>query len=96
MNNDQWMYVGHVASGEPFFIEQDINVWSYPWSSIDNGECGTVDVKEPRSGDEYVFTVWFIQPLPSARKIVFAAGEFSNGIFGFYRPKSNNALGCRQ
>jgi hypothetical protein len=50
-----------------------------------NARRQTALVKDPQYGNENRFNIYEI-PIGSLR-IVFAAGEFSNGIWGFYVPE---------
>lgn len=70
-----WKFLGTSLSRQPFFI-QGKNVWDYKWTEIENEYA---DVKDSTYGLEYDFEVWEIPP-----GIKFAAGEFSNGVWGFY------------
>lgn len=58
-----------------------VNIFKYPWH-----DCGeTARVTDPRHGVEKVFHVYAAEIDGVSRR--FAAGEFSNGIFGFYLPE---------
>lgn len=74
-----WKCIGWVADGEPLSIE-GVNVWSYKWKMLDK----IVTVKDPLYGKEHKFEVWRIEPGEGKCPIEFAAGEFSNLIWGFY------------
>ena len=75
-----WTYVGNSA-GEPFWLEPGIELWTHaPWL-----RSGTrVRILDPLYGAAYEFDVYEIDV--EGRRVRFAAGEFSNGIWGFYVP----------
>lgn len=75
-----WRYLRHVGEGEPVSIGGE-NVWDRDW--IPTGELASVI--DPQHGATRRFEVWKIQQV-GRPDIVFAAGEFSNGIWGFYVP----------
>lgn len=81
-----WEYIGHVAGGEPFYIN-GINVWDYEWSC--ETVCGNRKaVVKDSKGNLFDFDIWSISPL-GVDKLIFCAGEYSNGVYGFYREKSS-------
>ncbi len=75
--HNNWKHKATSGDGQYCEIE-GINVWDYKWQS--NYEI--VEVKDPVYGETKLFTHYWIQ-LPD-KKIEFVAGEFSNGVFGFY------------
>ena len=74
----EWRYIGHCFDGQRFEID-GINVWDHPWTSKE--ELRAV-VKDPGYLQTYDFHVYEI--VADSKCVVFAAGEFSNSIFGFY------------
>lgn len=58
-----------------------VNIFKYPW--LDCKE--TADVIDPHYGVKKRFHVYEAKIGNTVRR--FAAGEFSNGIFGFYLPE---------
>jgi hypothetical protein len=80
-----WKCVNWCAEGERFELVPGHNVWDHNFAST--GE--KVAVKDPLYGAEYQFTVYEIEI--DGRTIRFAAGEFSNGIYGFYLPGEDGA-----
>jgi hypothetical protein len=76
-SESQWSFAGAVPDGEPFNIE-GINVWQYPWE--DTSE--RVQVKDPHYHQDFTFRIYRVAA--PAGTISFAAGEFSNCIWGFY------------
>lgn len=55
-----------------------VNVFNYPWEST--GE--EIKVKDPSYQQEHVMSVFRINL--NGVSHTFAAGEFSNGVYGFY------------
>jgi hypothetical protein len=70
----------HIATGfENQRIEIDgIDVWSHEWVETNK----TVKVRDPEYGEVHEMNVYEIRD--SNRRLVMAAGEFSNGVYGFY------------
>jgi hypothetical protein len=82
-----WKFAGAVGDGEEFKIN-GVNVWSQKWAPV-KGEFA--DVKDPSYKQDFRFEVYTINN--GAVAIKFAAGEFSNCIWGFYvmAEKSNKS-----
>lgn len=58
-----------------------VNIFRFPWR-----DCGEVaDVTDPHHGTKKRFRVYEVTIEGQPRR--FAAGEFSQGIFGFYLPE---------
>jgi hypothetical protein len=76
MNTD-WNYVATIFDGEKFEI-QGLNIWDFEWKSTDE----KINIKDPLFGKNYSFDIYKIQTI--ANEIVFAAGEFSNNVWGIY------------
>ncbi len=77
-----WRFHGAAAEGQPYPIE-GIDVWQNKWQPLE-GELAIV--KDPHHGKIFQFSVH--QITAGDRQATFAAGEFSNGIWGFYVPDS--------
>jgi hypothetical protein len=73
-----WKYVGSCFDGLPLEID-GINVWKYRWNIV---EPTSVHVMDPRYGLKFRFGVYEI--VAEGNSVRFAAGEFSNGVWGFY------------
>ncbi len=72
-----WRFIGHCFDGEPFAID-GIDVWR-AWTPT--GEQATVtDPIYP--WQRYQFAVYTMTE--GARTVEFAAGEFSNTVWGFF------------
>lgn len=57
-----------------------VNIFEHPWNRT--GE--TAWVRDPRYGQTYGFPVYTVNGADGSR--LFAAGEFSSGVWGFYVP----------
>ena len=77
----QWSYVGRSLDSESFQID-GIDVWKHPWTQVDEPHTG---VKDPLYNQDYSFTVFEFEA--GSKTVRFAAGEFSNGAWGFYVQK---------
>jgi hypothetical protein len=77
-----WNFLGACSEGQRFEIE-GLDVWSRSWTRAK--EALSAEVKDPRYGQSFTFPVYQIEV--GSKKTLFAAGEFSNSMFGFYVPK---------
>lgn len=73
-----WQFFGSNTDEKNFVID-GINVWAFNWRSIDD-ELAVV--KDPIYGQVHNFSVYSVTN--GEKTISFAAGEFSNGVWGFY------------
>ena len=74
----EWEFAGAVPDGEPFEID-GLDVWKYQWR--DTRE--RAQVEDPHYHQPFTF---YVYELAGPDRVVrFAAGEFSNGIWGFYK-----------
>ncbi len=72
-----WTFLASGTELQPVRID-GVNVWDHEWHRTGR----KADVADPRYGQRFTFDVWSI---PAGKKSVrFAAGEFSNGMWGFY------------
>jgi hypothetical protein len=74
-----WIFVGAVPEGQGLEIN-GVNVWSQKWTTV-NGELA--EVIDPHYHQPFTFSVYTIKNGES--DIKFAAGEFSNMVWGFYK-----------
>jgi hypothetical protein len=72
-------HVGTCFDGQEMRIE-GVNVWDYKWELKET----MIKVKDPQYHNVLNFALWSITV--DGREIEFIAGEFSNGVWGFYRP----------
>lgn len=73
-----WQFAGSSKEGEPFEI-RGVNVWGQDWQVLPGQEA---HVHDPVYGQGFVFRVYTVQD--GEEKVEFAAGEFSNGVWGFF------------
>lgn len=78
-----WKFEGSCFDGEEFLID-DIDVWKLTWMRTGESKAMVVD---PRYGQSFAFPVYQISSMGVVFK--FAAGEFSNGVWGFYREQQS-------
>ena len=75
----KWVFIGHSFEAETFMIE-GINVWEQHWQTT--GEAA--EMNDPMyTWQGYRFPVYRITQ--NGKTIEFAAGEFSNTVWGFYQ-----------
>jgi hypothetical protein len=74
----EWQFAGSSREKEPFEI-RGVNVWAQGWQVVPGQEA---HVNDPVYGKGFVFRVYNIHD--GNHRIEFAAGEFTNGEWGFY------------
>lgn len=72
-----WKYLTSGTALRPIRID-GVNVWEHKWQ----GSGRKADVVDPIYGQRFVFEVWSVTA--GQQSVQFAAGEFSNGVWGFY------------
>jgi len=72
-----WKFEKTVNDGEEFRIK-GINIWDFKWEPT--GE--KIKIKDPLYGKFYSFEIYKIRNIDV--DIFFAAGEFSNCVWGIY------------
>jgi hypothetical protein len=77
-----WRFVKTVNDGEVFEIN-GINIWDFKWEVIGK----KIKAKDPLYAQFYNFDVFKIQN--GNVEILFAAGEFSNSVWGIYLKENN-------
>ena len=75
---ESWTFVGSCRDGVRFEID-GLNVWDFEWR-----KTARANVKDPLYGQALEFNVYEIAT--RTRSIRFAAGEFSNNVWGFFAP----------
>lgn len=83
--NINWKHLNTVPDGYKFNIK-GLNIWDYPWKNT--GE--KIIVKDPLYAREHNLCVYEIRK--GDLTIKFAAGEFSNCMWGIYTPKNNKLI----
>jgi hypothetical protein len=76
----EWVFVGHCFDGETFEIE-GLDVWKHSWVSTDQH----ASVSDPLWNQAFLFPVYAMSG--GGKTIKFAAGEFSNNVWGFFQRK---------
>lgn len=76
----QWQFQVSGMEGECQLF--GVNIFHYDWVSTGK----SVIVRDPRYNQEFRFPIYLINI--DGKEKEFAAGEFSNGIWGFYTLKS--------
>ena len=76
-----WKFVDIVSDGSPVFLN-GLNPWEYKWVRLD--EPPIVVPHPSYAGQRHEFAVYQITEGKIA--VRFAAGEFSNCVWGFYLP----------
>jgi hypothetical protein len=79
----RWEFVGACVDGQTFTID-GVDVWSHNWV---RREEQTASVIDPAYGRPFTFHVYEIEA--GKKKVIFAAGEFSACMWGFYIPKAD-------
>jgi hypothetical protein len=75
--DNDWKHIKTIADGERCVIN-DVNIWDHEWT--DTG--ARIQVKDPLYGRNFTLPVYEIQIGQTTAQ--FAAGEFSNCIWGIY------------
>jgi hypothetical protein len=77
-----WRHIGTCVDGQRFEID-GLDVWSHEWNEYPGLRARVLD---PRYGQQFNFRVYEMVGHVGAdeRKVTFAAGEFSNCVWGFY------------
>jgi len=88
---ENWKHSKTIVDGEKYEIS-GVNIWSYPW--IDTGE--KIKLKDPLYSQNFTFNVYRIEN--GEINIEFAAGEFSNCVWGIYEKenKTINSVGSEK
>jgi hypothetical protein len=76
-----WKHAKTILDGEQYKIK-GINIWDHPW--INTGE--QMKLKDPIYNQDFSFAIYQIEEGKTI--IEFAAGEFSNGVWGIYEKEN--------
>lgn len=77
--DSEWIFVGNCFDGDPFQID-GVGVWR-TWQ--ETGE--RAKIRDPLWGQAFTFPVYTMTN--GEKTIEFAAGEFSNTVWGFFQRK---------
>jgi len=70
-----WTYKTTIFDGEKYEIN-GFNIWDYSWVNTHE----TITIKDSIYNHDYVFFIYRLKDT----NVVFAAGEFSNCVWGIY------------
>ena len=76
-SSPDWEFFGATPDGQSFQIG-GLDVWKHDWRDTKE----RVHVRDPHYGQDFTFHVYEIGS--AERVVTFAAGEFSNCMWGFY------------
>ncbi|MDD5270938.1 MAG: hypothetical protein PHE80_07115 [Candidatus Omnitrophica bacterium] len=76
--NCKWEFLGTSVDSTSFMIN-GIDVWKHKWKKASEPKA---EVKDPLYKQDFSFEVYEIED--GDKRIEFAAGEFSNCVWGFY------------
>ena len=74
----KWEHFATVGEGEPVVVD-GLDVWKHTWTRVIDSYGKTARMRVYSVSD-------------GSRSAMFAAGEFSNGVWGFCRARSNEEL----
>ncbi len=80
-NMKEWVLIKIVPDGQKIIIN-GVNLWEHQWISLDEEPIKVSHSSYPNQ--EHDMSVYKI--ISGDKNIVFAAGEFSNCVWGFYIP----------
>ncbi|MBB6464125.1 hypothetical protein [Flammeovirga kamogawensis] len=72
-----WKHKATIIDGQTFKLKE-LNIWDYQWEDTGN----SIQIKDPMYGKDYKLNIYRI--VKENIKIQFAAGEFSNCVWGIY------------
>jgi hypothetical protein len=72
-----WKFATTITDGQTFFIN-GLNIWDYEWKNTEE----KISIKDPLYNQPYDFNIYEIKH--NNLTAMFAAGEFSNLIWGIY------------
>jgi hypothetical protein len=79
--DEGWRFVSICLESEPVDLGDGLNPWEVDWIST----AGRITVPHPQyPAARHRMDVW--QVADADPPVTFAAGEFSNGVWGFYVP----------
>jgi len=73
----EWKFRSSLIDGEDFILK-GMNIWDFEWRNTGKN----IKINDPLYQEDYSFTVWEINN--GNQSAEFAAGEFSNGVWGIY------------
>jgi len=76
-----WKHVAIGFEGDPVSLG-GLNPWELPWHSLGEPPIIVAHPSYPRQRH----SMWIYELRVDNEAVMFAAGEFSNGVWGFYVP----------
>ena len=83
--NQEWKFSGICVGNDKFEID-GVRIWSHEWRPIRNV---IAYVKDPSYGQDFTFQVYTVEE--NGVRVEFAAGEFSNNVWGIYVRKNTTS-----
>jgi len=77
---NSWQHIKTITDGE-YFELNGLNIWDCEWTNTKE----TIQIKDPIYAQAYTFAVYEITN--GHASATFAAGEFSNCVWGIYLKK---------
>lgn len=72
-----WKHIKTIVDGDEFRLN-GLNIWDHKWRATGS----KINVKDPLYGQDYGMPIYEIEN--KYLKVIFAAGEFSNTVWGIY------------
>lgn len=76
---ENWKFYTSVIDGEELSM-QGLNIWEHRWTDTRQ----VVEVKDPIYAESHILNIYEI--VSGGTSVKFAAGEFSNLVWGIYLP----------
>lgn len=81
-----WRFVHIGFEGDGVEL-RGVRLWGLDWGR----SIAKITVRHPQYPDER-HPMWVYRVEAAGQKLEFAAGEFSNGVWGFFEPVASNSL----
>jgi hypothetical protein len=79
-----WKHVAIGFEGDEVVLD-GLNPWQLEWHSLEEPEITVAHPSYPQQRHP----MWIYELRGQGKTVKFAAGEFSNGVWGFYIPAQN-------
>ncbi len=79
---EKWTHFATCSEGQPVLID-GVDIWKHKWMAAKL----RANVRDPIHGQDYVFHVYTVDD--GGRQLEFAAGEFSNSVWGIFISEKN-------
>ena len=74
----EWRHIATCVEGQPVLVD-GVDVWKHKWRQTG----ADAEIEDPIHGQGFVFHIYALTA--GHRQVEFAAGEFSNGVWGIFR-----------